>query len=233
MELLPETQEAIDEFGPFGVDDDLRDDLLRCASVIRTLVPSCVGLSVASLEHGVTFTVEATSAEIALLDGVQYLEGGPCDRAAHEGEVVEYHDDDPTDEAHWQLFARSSAARNIASTLTLPLVKGAELVGTVNLYASGPRAFDGRHEQVAAVFGAWAPGAVTNADLDFDTRQTARHAPDVLRDQVVVLQAVGILMTRHGIDAGAAQDRVEQAALRAGVDPTQIAREIIDTVGHD
>lgn len=70
MEPLPETQSAIEEFGPFVDDLDLLEHLQRSATLVRAVVPSCVGLSLAMLDEGLTFTLQATSEEITGLDAV-------------------------------------------------------------------------------------------------------------------------------------------------------------------
>ena len=58
------------------------------------------------------------------------------------------------------------------------------VVGTVNLYAaSRPVPSPVCARMLATIFGAWAPGAITNADLSFSTRDTAREAPQTLRDR--------------------------------------------------
>ncbi|WP_363321260.1 GAF domain-containing protein [Nocardioides sp.] len=98
-----------------------------------------MGLSLASLEHGVTFTLVATRDDVAALDGIQYLFGGPCVDAAHTGEVMTFERGDTVlDEHGWQQFARATAAHAISSTLALPISEGERVVGTVNLYAHQP-----------------------------------------------------------------------------------------------
>ena len=77
MEPIPETTEAVEEFGPFD-DADLLQDLRARAGEVQAFVPDCVGLSLSSSEHDVTWTMVATSEEIAVLDAVQYLDDGPC-----------------------------------------------------------------------------------------------------------------------------------------------------------
>lgn len=220
MEPIPETREAVEEFGPF-LDDDLLEVMVDAADQVRRVVPSLVGLSLGLVREGLSFTVQATSAEIARLDAVQYLDGGPCAEAAHgdprstgqansqetepepidtDGAIV-FRDDDPLAEHGWESFARATAAEGIASTLTLPVLDDGAVVGSVNLYAAEADAFAGHHQAVATVCRAWAPGAVTNADLDFDTRRASIRTPEVLRDQMVIAQAVGVLIARRGIDA--------------------------------
>jgi hypothetical protein len=91
MEPIPETSEAIDEYGPLmpGGEDTLTQ-LKAIAERVRRVVPECVGMSLALLDHGVTLTLVASEGEIAALDGVQYLAGGPCVSAVEDNRVVEY-----------------------------------------------------------------------------------------------------------------------------------------------
>src|SRR3954451_7365136 len=90
MEPIPETSEAIREFAPFLDDDDLAQRLSSMGAQVRVIVPSCVGLSLASREHGVTFTVVASDEVIAALDGLQYLDDGPCVAAVEENRVIQF-----------------------------------------------------------------------------------------------------------------------------------------------
>lgn len=233
MEPIPESQRAVDMFGPFMGGDDILEYLMRSADMVRVFVPSCIGLSLAVLDHGVSFTLVATSAEVAALDGVQYVDGGPCVQGAHEDKVMTYNEGDPTDEARWELFSRATAARGVASTLTLPITEGAEVTGSVNLYAATPHAFDGHQQQVAVIFGAWAEGAVLNADLRFDTKRTAQQAPQVLHSAIVVSQAVGLLAAARDLGVDAAHALVMDAASRAGVAPVEVAQQILDSYESD
>lgn len=77
MEPIPETVAAIEEFGKF-YDADLLAELQQRAEAVRELVPDLVGLSLASLDDGVGFTLVATDADVAVLDAIQYVGGGPC-----------------------------------------------------------------------------------------------------------------------------------------------------------
>jgi hypothetical protein len=106
------------------------------------------------------------------------------------------------------------------------LQDGRVVVG-VNLYASTPDAFDGRHDELAEVCGALASGAVTNADLAFTTRFRAAEAPDRLRDQNTVDRAAGVLMSERSISADEAVHQIRRAAHRAGITDTDMARAIL------
>lgn len=227
MEPIPETVEAIEEFGPFIDDGDLVEELVALGERVRAVVPDCVGMSVSIMREGVTFTLVATSEEIAALDAIQYLDGGPCVEAINETIVLET-DNDTMNEQGWHLFAGSTAARGIASTLSLPVLDGERVVGGFNLYASSVQAFTGLHKVVAHVLGAWAGGAVTNADLSFSTRQTAQGASQTLRQETNVNVAAGVLAKADGLSFDEARRWLEAAAARAGVSAREIAELVIE-----
>src|SRR5215216_6190737 len=156
-------------------DDDLLERLRQVSIEVQRIVPDCIGLSVASVLDDLVVTLVATDPEIALLDAMQYLGDGPCVAAATTAQVVELNDQDLLDEEEWRIFALASAARAVASTLTLPMLEDDHVIGSINLYAASGHAFSGHHEELAALFGAWAQGAVENADLSFSTRLEAER----------------------------------------------------------
>lgn len=234
MEPIPETTEAVEEFGPFVHNGDLVEGLQKQADAIREIVPDCVGLSVAAIEHGVTFTLVATDEEIAALDAVQYLTSGPCVEGVEAQRVIEFSPDhDLTDELGWQTFAQATAAASVASTLTLPILDGETVVGSVNLYGASTNAFEGHHEDIARIFDAWAPGAVTNADLGFTTRQVAELAPSLLREEYRIEVAAGIVATREHLDLDTARLHLLDAAKRAAVPLAKLVETLIELDGAD
>lgn len=236
MRPIPASQRVVDEFRLFA-DQDVLDTMVETAEAVRDLVPACVGLSLALVRDGLAFTVVATGELASGLDAVQYVDGGPCAdvdlvREAGEGAAVTFRSDDPLDEKRWQAFSRASAAAGVASTLTLPVLHGTEVVGSVNLYASTPDAFDGHHEELAAICRAWAPGATANADLQFTTREAAERTPDLVRDRLLDL-AVDVLVTLRGMTPAEARSTIRDAAVRAGLTDAQVCELIIEAVQDD
>lgn len=231
MKPIPETTEAIEEFGPFTDTDLLRELNERGARVMK-LVPDCVGLSLASTAHDVTLTLVATDQEIAALDALQYLFGGPCLGAVRAHQVIEYDVADALDEGRWQHFARATAAAAVASTLTLPILVDGKVVGSVSLYAASASGFTGLHEDIAQIFNAWAAGAVTNADLSFSSREVAEQAPRVLREDLNIQVAVGILAASHRTDVDQARADLSEAAQRARLREADLAATIIASNRH-
>ena len=228
LEPLPETHDALRSIGAYS-EHDLVDDLTRAARLVEKVVPTCVGLSVSLVHEGLTFTMVSSSPQIATLDGVQYAVGGPC---------VDAVDDDVTlaggrqeagllGEERWAAFARVSAAYGVLSTLSMPIHTDGKVTGGVNIYSSAPDAFDGHHEALAAIMGAWAPGAVRDADLEFSTRNAARQAPQHIEDRAVLDQAAGVVMAERGVDEDTARGVLAQAAGRAGIPEIEVARAVI------
>ncbi len=226
MEPIPETLEALDELDASLDEATLLNQLLAVSRRARQLVPGLVGVSIASREHGLTFTVVASSEEVAALDAVQYLASGPCVDAMELGHGVAT-PDGLLDEARWQEFARASAARGVRSTLTLPVVSQGTVVSTVNLYGHAEATFNDQHHVLADVFGAWAPGAIANADLSFSTRTIAERAPLQLREAATVDAATGILAAERNLTVTQAREHLEDASSRAGVPVFTLAKVVL------
>ena len=227
MEPIPETLEALDEVQLYTDEANLEQQLRTTVSTAEQLAPGLIGVSLAFREHGLTFTLIATDEEIATLDAVQYVASGPCVDAVDLGHGIAT-PDGLLSEQRWQHFARASAASGVLSTLTLPVVEGDVVVSTVNLYGRTEDTFTGKHEVLAGVFGAWAPGAVANADLTFATRRAAEEAPTQLREAAIVDTATGMLAAERGVSVEEARAQLDDAARRAGVPVRRLAGVLVD-----
>jgi GAF domain-containing protein len=227
LEPMPETREALAEFiriqGP-----DVEDLLADLGQRIADIVPELIGLSLGLPEEGLTFTLLASSAGMAVLDAMQYVDGGPCVEVT-EGRMdhVEIDLSDPLDEERWQLFAQASAAAGVASSLSLPIYQDGALVGGVNLYASTGDAFAGRRDQLADALGTTAAEAVSNADLSFSTRLAAAETPRRLKESIDIETATGVVAGVSGVTLEEAERLLYQAAARADVPPALVARILV------
>ena len=226
VEPIPETLEALDEVQSYLDDGDLEQQLRSVVAHAERLAPGLVGVSLAFRDNGLTFTLIATDEEIATLDAVQYVTSGPCVDAIDLGHGIAT-PDGLLSEQRWHDFARASSAAGVRSTLTLPVVDEDVVVSTVNLYGRAEDTFAGKHEVLAHVFGAWAPGAIANADLSFATRQAAQRAPTQLREEALVDTAVGMLAAERGVSVQEARTQIHDAAQRAGVPVHSLARVLL------
>lgn len=227
LEPMPETTEAMAEFmtrdGP-----EIDEVLAGLGHRARQLVPGVVGLSLGLVREGVTFTLIASNSGLGALDATQYLDGGPCVEVTEERrDVVQFDTDDPLDEGRWLLFAQTSAATGVASSLSLPILRDGQVIGGINLYASTASAFTGHHDELADALGASASEVVTNADLSFATRLRAARAPAQLRATQEIETATGLLAARYDHNVDRARARLRDAAARAGVEEALVARLMI------
>lgn len=210
MELLPQSREALDEYVTPTLDDV--EALLRVIEgwAVRT-VPECVAVSVTLLEDDLTFT---------LVDDVSAAQRLASPPRTDESERFDLH---ALDEDGWAEMARERAFAGIASTVSIPVVEHGRVVLNIDLYASTPHAFHDRIDELVDTLGAWQAGAVTNADLGFDTLRRAEAAPERLREQRMVDVAVGLVAARTGVTTDEALAMVREAAHRAGISEIQVA----------
>lgn len=215
MELLPESREALDEYVTPTLDDV--EALLRVIEgwAVRA-VPECVALSVTLLEEDLTFTL----VDDATASGARRT----AEAAAPPTDTAEAAEDAyALDERGWAEMARQRAFSGIESTVCLPVVEHGRAVLNIDLYASTAHAFRDRIDGLVEALGAWQAGAVTNADLGFDTLRRAEAAPEQLREQRLVDVAVGLVAARAGITTDDALALLRQGATAAGISESQAA----------
>jgi GAF domain-containing protein len=230
MQPLPEIAAELDRLTAMsGGDLDMAELLRSISELAVAVVPTCVGVSISINSTGGLYTITATSQELAVVDAVQYLSGGPCVDCFASGE--ELYVPDVLDENQWQLAAEAAAARGVRSTLSMPLRDGQKVIGALNLYGGELNSFEKKERLVAGIFGARFDEVVSNADLSFMTREFARELPERLAASSQVDEAVGMLMVRHGWSAPEARERLAEAASKAGVPPDRLANALVELKG--
>lgn len=211
VEPIPESVEALAERDAVMEDDQLLERLVAASAHVVALVPDCTGLTLSLLDDGLVVTLVATDGPGA--------EAARPEQPPGVGDVL--------DEERWRTVSVTTAATAVASTLTLPLLAHERVVGSVDLYAASAHAFTGRHEELAAVLGAWSPGAVTNADLSFATRRLAQAAPQRLRDRARFDTATGLVAGREHVSEEQARDLLVSSSERSGVRLSRIVDAVI------
>lgn len=224
MELIPASAQVLDDLSRTAR-TDLTADILDLAAQIEAVVPSCVGVSITVARGALTFTLVASSEVAAQLDATQYVSGGPCVEAARGGQ--EQSVPEILDEGRWQSYARTAAASNVRSSLALPLTTHQELTGSLNIYAADPGAFNGDNARLRELAGAPAWALITNADLEFTSRDRADDAPRDLHYSDLINQAIGVLIGAHRIDPESAKERLQETAARAEVSLVEAARQVL------
>ena len=230
MQPLPETTAALAALASATDDTDevLVEEFDNAAATTRRIAPECVGLTLTFVQDGSaspgwpptstpprsmrSSTSRAGRASTpSSTAGGHHLVRRPCRRAGladlrggHGPRRGVQHVVDPLDE--WRPRLRRAE----------PLRQHAERLR---------RAPD----ELAALYGGWAGGAVTNADLSFTTLARAKTAPHVLADVGNRNVAVGMIMAAHHVPEATARHTLSDVAARAGVSAGQVADILLDT----
>lgn len=224
MEPIDETRALLDLM--WTGDGRFEDWLLSRAEHVAAAIPGCVGISIGlRVPAEATFTFLSTADLIRTVDAAQFLSGGPCEDAIDRSDVV---DADLLSESRWQLAALAAAAVGVRSSLSFPIrASKAVAIGSVNLYGSDTDTFAGPAREVAALFGASANEAVSNADMSMTGVHRARVSTRAAQQRAQVEVAVGLLTERDNLDAEEARQRLEDAAARAGVPVAALAEIVV------
>lgn len=225
MEPIPETVDALRRLQGNGRGDPaVLEELRRLTTAVRRVVPSCIGLSIGSTSPGITLTFVDRESPVSGLAPLDFIAGG---RDIASDRRTEGANGDPTNEASWHSEALAEALAGIASSLSIPLMEDEQVVGTVTFYSSRESAFADVEERLAALCGAWAPGAVSNVDLSFSSRLRAAAAPGMLDDLEQVDRAAGIASAALHLPVAHARSRLRAASRRAGISEVELARQVI------
>jgi GAF domain-containing protein len=116
----------------------------------------------------------------------------------------------------------------VHSVLSLPLLAEDHVVGAMNVYAHPTNAFDDRAEHIGRLFAVPAAIAVQNAQILAQTQRLAGNLQAALTTRAVIDQAIGILMSRSGITAKEAFDRLSIASQNEHRKVSAVAAGIVD-----
>ena len=198
---------------------DGRRDARAMADVLRLVVPDLVGLSLVVRDgaSGRPWTLAATGADVALLDAVQYLTGGPSPARAAQWVDLRA----PITAARWAGLADAAATVGVGAVL---VAAGASPDVVVHVYAGSARVATQQVDRVVAALASWTNRAKGLRDGHPDA--FAVHLPETgsLPQQGCLARAVACVAVRQGVDVVAAQDRLCDAAGRAGVRDHDLAR---------
>ena len=185
---------AFAELGRIKLGDMAVDDVLhRIAELAKRTLPGADEVSV-TLVRGDRARTAAFTGDLALrLDETQYERGhGPCLDASATAATLSLPDMDR--EPRWPDFADRARAAGCRSSLSIGLPVQDPVSGALNVYATGPAAFDDDAVVLAQTFSGYAAVALANAHL-YDAQATlARQMQVAMESRAVIEQAKGIIM---------------------------------------
>jgi GAF domain-containing protein len=159
-----------------------------------------------------------------LEDNQEIFSAGPCVQAFTSGKPAVMHD--ATLERRWGEIALTFVEVQIRSGLSVPVESGGGPIGTLDVYAVDPRAWDDTEVnaleayagEVASLLGVAAKAEVTGA--------LAERLQTALDSRMLIEQAKGALMERERLDEQEAFAHLRRAARSSGRRLADVAREV-------
>lgn len=205
----------------------LEEMLTRVARYAVHAIPGADGAGLTLTEQHRSDTIVTTADFVSEVDAVQYSLGeGPCITAARDGVTVIC--GSLGGDARWPRFGGRIARMGVHSALSLPLITPDEVVGAITIYAHGKNAFDQRAAELGELFAIPAAVAVQNARVLEDTRRLAERLQNALDQRMVVERAVGIVMSRSGVDEKEALARLTKLSQHEHVKLVRVAQNLVD-----
>ena len=199
------------------LEDTLEAILARATTVISGAKAAGLNLMV-----GGRFEPQAVhGVQPPVLDALQKRLGtGPCIDASRDQVTIRVEDMNGDD--RWPEYAKLAIELGVYSMLCLPLYVDDLRLGSLSLYGSEPRAFDGTVTQLAELFAAHSALALSEA-------QRALHLRRALNNRDVIGQAKGILMERHRITSDQAFELLSRASQTANRKLADLAEALVTT----
>lgn len=200
--------------------------LTRVARYAVQAIPGADGSGLTSLEGRLT-TLVATDSFVDEVDSIQYaLRQGPCVVAAADGLTVV--SGSLGSDRRWLQFGSKVARLGVHSAVSLPLVTSGGLIGTMNVYARAKYAFDDQAVALGEAFAGPAAVTVQNAQLLAQAQRLVERLETAQSTRSVVDRAVGVLMSRTGLDEQQALDRLRTLSQREHRKLPDVAHQLLD-----
>lgn len=205
----------------------LEDLLTQVATFAVRAIPGADGAGLTLIEADRADTIVMSEPFVEELDAIQYgLNEGPCISAAATG--VTMRSGSLGGDSRWPRFGPRVGRLGVHSVLSLPLMTPDGVVGAMNVYAHPKNAFDERSERIGELFATPAAIAVQNAQILAQTARLASRLEAAMTSRAVIERAIGILMSRSGVTAEEAFDRLRQRSQAEHLKLTAVAASIVD-----
>jgi GAF domain-containing protein len=186
--------DAFAELGRIKLGEADVDGVLdRIAGLAKRTVTGAAEVSVTLIRDAEARSAAFTGDLAVRLDEWQYERGhGPCLDASASAATLSL--PDMRAESRWPAFASRALDAGCGSSLSVGLPVHDAVIGALNVYGTGPRAFDDDAIVVAQTFGGYAAVALANAHLYDAQANLARQMQAAMESRAVIEQAKGIIM---------------------------------------
>ena len=204
----------------------LEQTLVRVAELAVRAIPGAQGAGLTLLEADRPQTVVATDGFVTAVDDIQYgLNEGPCVSAVAQGRT--FTSGNLGGEPQWPHFGPRVGRLGVHSALSLPLVLPGQVLGALNVYAHDRDVFNEHAISMGEAFSPQAAVSVHNAQLLGQAERLVAQLQQALTSRAEIDQALGVMMSRTGVTAQEAFDKLRVQSQTRSVKLTDVAREIL------
>jgi GAF domain-containing protein len=161
---------------------------------------------------------------------VQHRDGeGPCPSAVDEASTIRI--DLLSHDERFEHFAPAAIEIGVESVLSIPLVTGGAVAGSMNLYSSKPGAFTDEDPEQVAPLRDYATSLIATSPLYRSTVHLIERLVEVVDDSAQVDIAVGVLIIRQDMTVPEAWEHLSGLAAASGTSIVATARRLV--VDHE
>lgn len=206
----------------------LTSTLTHVAEFAVQAIPGAEGAGLTLLERDRPQTVVATADFVREVDRIQYdvVHEGPCLSAVAERHT--FSSGNLGGEVQWPRFGPRVGRLGVHSALSLPLLLPDRVLGALNVYAHSRDVFGQQAVQIGEAFAPHAAASVGNAQLLAQANRLIAQLHESLGSRAEIDQAIGIVMSRTGLDAAGAFERLRSMSQASSVKVSEIARQLLD-----
>jgi GAF domain-containing protein len=140
--------------------------------------------------------------------------------------------DDLTTEDRWPAFAPAAASGGLLAVLASPIPYSDQAVGVVAVFAGEAHPWSGPEREAIVAFTELAALLILNAMEAAERGKLAGELQVALDSRVVIEQAKGVLVGRHGLTTRQAFDRLRRQARDQRRPLSQVARDVVSAAEH-
>jgi len=205
---------------------DLLDQLVEAS--VSLLDVSAAGLLLDD-QRGHLALVASSSEETRLLEIFQLQSNeGPCLDCVRNGTAVSTADL-AADHDRWPLFVPEALAAGFRSVTAVPLRLREQTIGGLNMFRDTATMLRQEDRELAQALADVATIGILQQRSAHRTSLLAEQLQQALNSRVVIEQAKGILMERHGCDADEAFERLRVESQRSNRKLRTLAAEVVGT----
>ena len=173
----------------------------------------------------------ASDRRASLLEELEAEHGeGPCADAFADKQPVAA--DDLAGDDRWPAFAPAAAARGLRAALASPVPYGEQAVGVVAVLDANPHAWSQAEREAIVAFTELVALLILNAMEATERGKLAGELQLALSSRVVIEQAKGVLVGRHGLTTRQAFDRLRRQARDQRRPLSEVARAVVSAAEH-